>query len=173
MGAAPYQFRSGVNAGGIAFAEDVRPAHARGEAVCLGRGQWGKAAKDLYAGSGYPRRLLEQAIAEARRTRRYAFGDFYPLSPITADPADWCVLQYHLPAEGDGMLIAFRRPKAPPLFQCGGLQGLDPEAGYLVTFAYSFAQSRPVRMSGTVLAALELKVDECPGSVLVEYLRAP
>ena len=63
MGATPYLFRSGFN-GGIAFAEDCRPAD-------------------------YPRDLLRQAIAEGKRLRPYWFGDFYPLSDPTLDPAGW------------------------------------------------------------------------------------
>ena len=51
MGATPYLFRSGFNAG-IAFGEDMRP-------------------KD------YPRELLKQGIAEGKRIRKYFFGDFY------------------------------------------------------------------------------------------------
>jgi alpha-galactosidase len=76
MGAAPYFFRSGFN-GGISFAEDCRPA-------------------------GYPRDQLREAIAEAKRLRKYWFGDFFPLSEATLDPAGWCVLQYHRPAERAG-----------------------------------------------------------------------
>ncbi len=60
MGATPYLFRSGFNAG-IAFAEDCRP-------------------KD------YPRDLLKQAIAEGKRLRKYYFGNFYPLSDVTLNP---------------------------------------------------------------------------------------
>ena len=45
MGATPYLFRSGFNAG-ISFGEDCRPA-------------------------GYPLELLKQAIAEGKRIRKY------------------------------------------------------------------------------------------------------
>jgi alpha-galactosidase len=62
MGATPYLFRSGFNAG-IAFCEDVRPAE-------------------------YPRDLLKQAIAEAKRIRKYYFGNFYPLSDVTTTTSE-------------------------------------------------------------------------------------
>ena len=73
MGATPYLFRSGFN-GGISFCEDVRPAD-------------------------YPRELLKKAIAEGKRIRKYYFGNFYPLTPVTLDTSEWCVLQYHLKNE--------------------------------------------------------------------------
>ena len=87
MGATPYLFRSGFNAG-IAFGEDVRP-------------------KD------YPRDLLMQGIAEGRRIRKYFFGNFYPLVEVTASPRDWCIMQYHRLAENDGLVLVFRRHECP------------------------------------------------------------
>jgi alpha-galactosidase len=69
MGATPYLFRSGFNAG-IAFGEDVRSA-------------------------AYPHDLLRQGIAEGKRIRKYFFGDFYPLTEVMTSPEDWCVPQYH------------------------------------------------------------------------------
>ncbi len=86
MGSDPYLFRSGFN-GGISFAEDTRPAD-------------------------YPRAELAKGIAEGKRLRPYWFGDFYPLSPVTLKTTDWSVTQYHRPAEGDGIILAFRRDKA-------------------------------------------------------------
>lgn len=94
------------------------------------------------------------------------------MSPVTASPADWCVFQYHRQAEEDGLLVAFRRPQAPATFLCSGLKGIDPQAEYLVTFATSYKPSKPVTMKGSALKDLELEVDDCPGSVLVEYRKA-
>ena len=100
MGASPYHFRSGFNAG-ISFCEDVRPA-------------------------GYPRDLLAQAIAEGKRIRKYYAGDFYTLSDVTTSPEAWCVLQYDRPAAKDGMVMAFRRQASPDAVYVCALKGIDP-----------------------------------------------
>ncbi|MFH1568437.1 MAG: alpha-galactosidase, partial [Gemmatimonadota bacterium] len=145
MGASPYLFRSGFNAG-IAFAQDVRPAD-------------------------FPRDLLRQAIAEAQRLRPYWLGDFYPLIPPTGDPRDWCVLQYHRPEAQDGIVLAFRRHQSPITgYECP-LREIDPQAEYQVTLCHSYDPAPPAVLRGSALALLDLRIDQRPGSVLVEYRR--
>lgn len=146
MGTTPYLFRSGFNAG-IAFAEDTRPA-------------------------AFSREQLKQAIAEGRRIRKYYAGDFYPLTPVTLDPKDWCVMQYHRATEQDGMVVAFRRPQSPYSgFALNGLRGIDDHADYVVTMSSTYTPAAPVTMKGAALRALEANVAEKPGSVIVEYAR--
>jgi len=147
MGASPYHFRSGSNAG-IAFCEDCRPA-------------------------GYPREKLRQAIAEAKRLRKYYVGDFYALTDVTTNPRDWCVLQYHRPEEADGMVVAFRRHRSPFHGLSAELRQIDPQAGYEVTRSAGYAPSKPERVRGKDLQRLRIDVDECPGSVVIEYRRVP
>jgi alpha-galactosidase len=145
MGATPYLFRSGFNAG-IAFAEDCRP-------------------KD------YPRDLLKQAIAEGKRLRKYYFGNFYPLSDVTLNSKDWCVMQYHRPVEADGMVVAFRRHQSPSgSFMCE-LHEVDALADYEVTTSRTYKPSAAVRMKGAQLRSLKVEIDEAPGSLVVEYKR--
>ena len=143
MGATPYLFRSGFNAG-IAFAEDVRP-------------------------QDYPRDLLKQGIAEAKRIRKYCFGNFYPLVKVSASPRDWCVLQYHRPEPNDGMVLAFRRHQSPDgVCECD-LHEIAPGADYQVSVCRSY-QPEPARaLKGAELQRLRIEIDECPGSVLIEY----
>lgn len=143
MGATPYLFRSGFNAG-IAFGEDVRP-------------------------QDYPRDLLTQAIAEAKRLRPYFFGDFYVLSDVTLRPEDWCVYQYDRPQEQDGMVMAFRRPGSPQATSIAPLHQIDTAAEYDVTLSYRYEPSAPKRVKGAELAALNVLIEECPGAVVVEY----
>jgi alpha-galactosidase len=145
MGATPYLFRSGFNAG-ISFCEDCRP-------------------------EGYPRPLLKQATAEGKRLRRYYFGDFYPLSPVATSGREWCVLQYHLPEEDAGMVIAFRRHRSPYSGYDCELRGIDERATYEVTQSQEYQPSAPVRMTGSRLRRLGIRLEECPGSVVVEYRR--
>lgn len=145
MGASPYLFRSGFN-GGIAFAQDVRPA-------------------------AFPRDRLRQALAEARRLRPYWQGDFHLLSPATGDPAAWCAWQYHRPGHQDGIVLAFRRHRSPYTgYECH-LRQLDPQARYQVTLYHSYEAEPALLLSGEELERLVLEIGDCPGSVLVEYRR--
>jgi alpha-galactosidase len=145
MGAAPYLFRSGFNAG-IAFCEDVRP-------------------------QDYPRDLLKQGIAEGKRIRKYFFGNFYPLKGADADPRGWCILQYHRVGESDGMVMAFRRDQCPVNTGECELREIDPAASYRVTLSRTYAPEKPVTMKGVDLQKLTVAIDDCPGSVIVEYKR--
>lgn len=143
MGANPYCFRSGFNAG-ISFCEDVRP-------------------------EGYPRALLRAGIAEGKRLRQYYFGDLYVLSEVTTNAADWCVMQYHRADKRDGMVVAFRRHASPYTgFQCA-LRDIDPDAEYEVTESRGYEPGPSATRKGADLQAMELRIDELPGSLVVEY----
>jgi len=144
-GVTPYMFRSGFN-GGIAFSDDCRPA-------------------------GYPRDLLRKAIAEGKRIRKYYFGDFHPLVPVTDGDGDWCVLQYHLPTEEEGMILAFRRHESPAAEMELSVRSIDPEGEYDVMLSRGFEQPPPVRLPGRELRRLRVVINDRPGSMLVEYRR--
>ena len=143
MGATPYLFRSGFN-GGIAFGEDIR-------------------------GKDYPRELLKQGIAEGKRLRKYFYGSFYPLSEVTTSPHDWCVLQYHLPDERAGMVMAFRRDQSPYGSYHGSLREIDRTGTYQVRMYQGYDPEPPLTMNGSDLERLKLTIGERPGSVIVEY----
>lgn len=143
MGATPYLFRSGFNAG-IAFGEDVRPAD-------------------------YPSELLRQAIAEGKRLRKYYAGDFYPLSRINFDPQDWCVFQYNRPEQQDGMVLAFRRPESPYTAWRCDLREIDPAANYRMTVSRMYEPEPPVTLTGAALRQLKIELDERPDAVVIEY----
>jgi alpha-galactosidase len=145
MGASPYNFRSGFN-GGIAFAEDCRPA-------------------------AYPRELLKEAIAEGKRVRKYYFGNFYSLSDVTLDVKGWCIMQYHRPKEADGMIVAFRRPQSPYSAYVADFREIDPKAEYEITRSTTYQPSKPEKISGEKLRQLKIEIDERPGSIILEYRR--
>ena len=145
MGATPYMFRSGFN-GGITFSDDCRVA-------------------------GYPGELLKSAIVEGQRIRRYYFGNFYPLVPVTNRASDWCVLQYHLPAQDEGMILAFRRHEASAAEMTLSVREIVPTAPYEVTQSHGYERSQPVRLQGAGLQQMRVAIPERPGSVLIEYRR--
>ncbi len=171
MGPHPYEFRSGVNGGGISFCEDIRPLGSVGR-------EFGRKArekqnipqqKDLYGPKGFPVEELKQAIAEAKRIRKYYFGDYYALVPVTSDPADWCVFQYDLPNKGEGMIMAFRRPESSEASKRCNLQGIDSKANYDVRKSYAYERSPAVQMTGQDLSHLLIEITDKPGSVVIEY----
>jgi len=143
MGATPYLFRSGFNAG-ISFCEDCRHAD-------------------------YPLDLLKKAIAEGKRIRKYYFGNFYPLSEITASSKEWCVMEYHRPDKQDGMIIAFRRHESPYASFVCDLKEINPDAEYEVIQSHSFDLASPIKMNGKELKRFKLEIDDCPGAIIVEY----
>jgi hypothetical protein len=144
MGATPYLFRSGFNAG-ISFCEDVRPVD-------------------------YPRELLKSAISEGKRIRKYYLGNFYPLTKVTLDPAAWCVTQYHRTQENDGMILAFRRPQSQETgFSLSGLREVKLKATYRVTVCPGYDPSPAREMTGKELLQMTAEIGDSPGSVLIEY----
>jgi alpha-galactosidase len=146
MGAEPYFFRSGFN-GGITFCDDTRPAD-------------------------YPRELLKQGIAEGKRLRKYLLGNFYPISVATVSAREWCAYQYHRPVEGDGVVFVFRRHESLYWGYQLNLHDIDPAADYEVTYARTYTPDKPCRMKGAELLRLKVNIDNCPGSVLIEYRKA-
>ncbi len=145
MGAEPYHFRSGFNAG-IAFAEDCRP-------------------------EDYPRELLKQAIAEGKRLRKYYFGNFYCVAEESSSMKQWCIFQYHRPDEQDGLVMAFRRDESPYTGFACDLREIDPDAEYEVTHSAGYEPSPPQRIAGEQLRSLEVEIADRPGSLVVEYKR--
>ena len=143
IGSTPYLFRSGFN-GGVTFCEDTRPAN-------------------------YPKDQLKLAIVEGKRIRKYYFADMYALTPITLSPKDWHAMQYHRPAENDGIVLAFRRNEAKDASFTCALRDIDPKADYEVCVSPTFVQGKPVVMKGSALSQFKAQVSECPGCVLVEY----
>lgn len=142
-GHTPYLLRSGVCAG-ISYNEDTR-------------------------GVGYPLETLQAGIAEIQRTRKYYAGNLYCLNAVTISPEDWSVRQYHLPAEGAGIIVAFRRHESPyESFRCK-LREIDPAAAYWVTWAFDFEPYDEMDLPGDVLQQLVIDIGDCPGSVLIEY----
>jgi alpha-galactosidase len=169
MGATPYLFRSGFN-GGISYCEDVRDSSYSDGSANGFTPQMGFTPRvKSYPGHKYPRKSLKQAITEGKRIRKYYFGNFYPLSDVNINAREWCVLQYHRPRENYGMIVAFRRHNSPYSSYVCQLREINPKSRYMVTYSYDFIRSKPVEMKGKDLQQLDVKLSDCPGSVIVEY----
>jgi alpha-galactosidase len=143
MGATPYLFRSGFNAG-IAFCQDVRS-------------------------EAYPRDLLQKGISEGKRIRKYFFGNYYPLVESGVDPRGWTVLQYHRPGEKDGLLMAFRRDQSGESRCRCRLREIDPTARYTVNLYRTYELEETATVMGSELQDLQVIISDRPGSVIIEY----
>ena len=112
---------------------------------------------------------MKQAIAEAKRIRKYYFGNFYTLAKVTVDPKDWCVTQYHRPGEKDGIILAFRRHEAGQSSMVCKPYEIEPDLRYEVNYYWDYELAKTIQISGAELEMLELTVEKMPGSVLIEY----
>ncbi len=108
-------------------------------------------------------------IAEFRSLRAYLYGDYYPLTEYSTGDDAWAAFQWDRPEERDGIVLAFRRPRAPEASITVKLGGLEPGADYEVSYEdYGVALVK----SGHELAeGLSLKIPEAPASLLIKYRR--
>lgn len=115
--------------------------------------------------------LLQTISRDFKRLRPYYYGDYYPLTPnsnITTDTI-WLAYQQNRPDQGDGIVLAFRRPDCPVEKITVKLRGLEPGAVYTVLFedtAEKITKTGTELMNGLVLAN-----QERPGSLLISYAR--
>jgi alpha-galactosidase len=113
--------------------------------------------------------LMAPMVREFDQLRPYATGDFYPLTPYSADPATWCVLQWHRPDLKAGAVVYLRRQGSNDVSMHPALQAIDPQAQYEVEVRSSFVPVAPQTMSGADLAKLTVTIDDKPGSTIVFY----
>lgn len=117
----------------------------------------------------YSQTLLQTITTDFKRLRPYYYGDYYPLTPnknITSDTI-WLAYQQNRPDQGDGIVMAFRRPDCPVESITVKLRGLDPGATYTLFFedgGEKIAKSGSELMNGLLLVNKEK-----PGSILISY----
>ncbi|MPM79288.1 hypothetical protein SDC9_126321 [bioreactor metagenome] len=87
---------------------------------------------------------------EYKKVRPFMSCDFYPhtLSPL--DNSNWCISQYNRPENGDGMILAFRRPLSVCPQAEINLGGIDKDKTYIFT---SEDTNEVVEISGETLTA--------------------
>ena len=99
------------------------------------------------------------------------YGDYYPLTPYSADGKDWMAWQFDRPEAGEGMIEAFRRNDSPDESRLLKLRGLDPKSDYTVT---DVTTDKSWKAKGTELldAGLVITIPENPGVSLIVYKKA-
>ncbi len=112
-----------------------------------------------------------EAIEEFKNLRPYFYGDFYPLTDYSTSDEAWVAFQWDRPEHGDGIVMAFRRPRAVTSSLTVRLHNLEGAANHEVHFDdYGITLSRSGRQ---LTEGLTIKIPEAPGSLLIRYRRAP
>lgn len=120
-------------------------------------------------GGGFNLTAALEDMAEFRELRGFAYGDYYPLTAYATNDEVWAAFQWDRPEEGDGIVVAFRRPQAVRSSIEVKLGGLEPDADYELDFVdYGV---RLVKSGRELAAGLILKIAEAPGSMLIKYRR--
>jgi hypothetical protein len=120
----------------------------------------------------FPLREARAAIAEWKSLREYFLGDFYLLLPLTVSYHDWCAYQFHRADLDSGFAMFLRRHKSPFASMQVELKHIDPRARYNITKATRYRPSPPRTVSGKDLAAMTIRINDQPGSLLLRYWKA-
>ncbi|MCL2517554.1 MAG: alpha-galactosidase [Oscillospiraceae bacterium] len=78
--------------------------------------------------------IIKKYTAEFKSIRSYLSCDFYALVENSMCDTTWCAWQYNRPENGDGIILAFRRPESPMSAAGFELKGLD-KGSYMFTDA--------------------------------------
>ena len=113
--------------------------------------------------------VARESIAEFRYLRPYVMGDYYPLTEYSTADEVWAAFQWNRPEEGDGVVLAFRRPKAAESSMSLALHRLDPAGDYEVDYAdYGIVV---VKSGKELMTGLPVRIPEPAGSLLIKYRR--
>jgi len=112
--------------------------------------------------------VLGRLASQWREVAPYYYGDYYPLTPYTTDDSDWAAWQFNRPAQGDGMVQAFRRSQSPIEEVRFKLRGLDATGQYAVS---NFDVPGETTFSGHELEeqGLRVAIHDVPGAVIITY----
>ncbi|MFA6243407.1 MAG: hypothetical protein WC655_20880, partial [Candidatus Hydrogenedentales bacterium] len=69
---------------------------------------------------------IKANVVQAKRCKKYFFGDYYPLTNQQRIPAAWSAYHLYLPAEKEGMILALRREKSDVSVMTFDLLTIDP-----------------------------------------------
>jgi alpha-galactosidase len=117
--------------------------------------------------SDFDAALAERLIQEEIRIQKYYYGDLYPLTAVSSSDQVWFAYQYDRPDLGEGMVMAFRREKAPEKSWTVKLRGLDAKRRYELE---DLDTGKKNVYTGKKLATgLRLDIADTPGSRLLIY----
>lgn len=120
--------------------------------------------------ANFSTRLFNELLSQARKTRPYYYGDYYPLTDYSLSDSAWLAYQMHRPDLQEGMVMAFRRPGCAQAANRFKLQGLDKRRIYRINCSET---STTMNISGGELmtSGLAISIPQRPGSALVFYAK--
>lgn len=110
------------------------------------------------------RKILEQY----RNIQGFYYGDYYPLMPYSQDNDAWIAWQFDCPEMDAGMVQAFRRERSVDKSACLNLNGLDPDARYMVK-NIDTPGAEQIPGSELMEKGLDVHIENCPGAVIITY----
>lgn len=114
-------------------------------------------------------RALQRTIAKYKELRGYWLDDYYPLTgdgDLTGE--DVCLAyQLNRPADGSGLVMAFRRGEQAPATLQVALRGLQPDAVY--KFVDDTTEQESTYLGSELAKGLTLTFPNGPSSVLLRY----
>lgn len=123
-----------------------------------------------YLDEGFSLEKAQVAMAEIRENRKFYYGDFYPLTPMTAGADSFPVYQLHRPDLDAGLVLAFRREHCRIVGLVVAPAAVKPDASYQVEFIDENREKRVANMTGKEMTAgLELRVKAPAQSMAVRY----
>jgi len=115
---------------------------------------------------------IQKCIKDYKALRPYYYGDYYPLTGtenMTRDSV-WLAYQLNRHAQGDGILLAFRRKDCNEESLIVKLRGLDAKENYVLTDADS--QIQKTVKGAELINGFRLTLNNTPGSLLIWYKKS-
>jgi alpha-galactosidase len=117
-------------------------------------------------------RQLKANVIQAKRCKKYFFGDYYPLVNQQRNPAAWTAYQLYLPDEKAGMILAMRRAKSDVRSMTFDLLTIDPARNWKFE---DYDSGKTWVVSGKEIRekGLEVAIPQRRDSRLIFYSPAP
>ncbi len=100
--------------------------------------------------------LFAKQLSDHHALAEFIYGDYFPLTPYNRSEKTWMAWEFVRPAQGDGMVQAFRRENNPDVGIALKLRGLKAGASYEFT---DLDSGRTIRSDGNALMADGLPVE--------------
>jgi alpha-galactosidase len=112
--------------------------------------------------------VFRKLFAEWKQTSPLLLGDYYPLTPYSPASNVWMVCQFHDSKQDAGVIRAFRREECPYESIRLKLQGLKPDAVYVLT---NLDTAEKTELPGRELLekGLPIVLKDQPGTAVITY----
>jgi alpha-galactosidase len=117
----------------------------------------------------FPYAKAKTALAQYRGLQKDFLGDYYPLTPYSKAADAWLAWQFHREDLGEGLVQAFRRPKAMQETVKLKLAGLSPAARYTVLDLDAPQRAREMTGRELMEQGIPVTATVCPAALLLTY----